>query len=124
MPFTPPPRNTPSASSIQSISSGSAQRGVGDGSQCGQAGGEQVLTSAGGDEGLLGSEEERWASGDRHLPGTCDVTEDEVLVEPEAEDVARVEPLRLNALELARDAGVEADEDEPAVLLVVVGAVG
>src|SRR3954463_7741857 len=52
------------------------------------------------------------------------LSDQEVLVAAEAERVAVVDPERLDGLELAPDVGLEAHEDQAAVLAVVVGATG
>src|SRR4051794_7285669 len=82
---------------------------------------EQVLAAAGGHERGLRRDEERRVALHGHLRRAGAVPEDVVLVVAEVEDVAVVEPLDLDALELPRDARVEADEHEPAVLAVVLG---
>jgi hypothetical protein len=51
------------------------------------------------------------------------LADQEVLVAAQAERVAVVDPQRLDGLELAPDARVEADEDQPAVDAVVAGGV-
>ena len=83
---------------------------------------EQVRAAAGGDERPLRAEEERRVALDGHLARAVGIAHEEVAVVAEVEDVAVVEPLRLDALELARDARVEADEDQAAVDVVVVAA--
>ena len=59
---------------------------------------------------------------DRHLARRAvRLADQEVLVAAEAERVAVVDPERLDGLELAPDARVEADEDEAALDAVVLG---
>src|SRR4051794_3642348 len=94
---------------------------VGDRSKRRQARHEQVLAAACSDERRLRGEEERRGALHGHLRRAGAVPEDVVLVVAEVEDVAVVQPLDLDALELPRDARVEADEHEPAVLAVVLG---
>src|SRR4051794_22279502 len=64
-------------------------------------------------------------AGDGHLAlAAVRLADQEVLVAAEAERVAVVHPERLDGLELAPDVGLEADEDQPAVLAVVLAGAG
>src|SRR5262245_63430736 len=81
---------------------------------------EEVLAAARGDEPRLRREEEGRSALDRHLVRAAPVGDEEVLVVGEPERVAVLDPDPLDQLELARDARVEAREDEAAVDAVVI----
>src|SRR4029079_10616236 len=91
---------------------GRLARSAGERRQRGDARHEEGGAAARGDERALRAEEEGRIALDGHLARAVRVAHQEVAVVAEPEGVAVVDPLRLEATELAREARVEADETQ------------